>query len=124
SSAHPFTADSELQDRPNPASAGTILVCYFLVAQAFKRVLSSSSPTSKQDNAGLTALCHKSHSVFNPASAGGPADFCLLLLLGWAEGFEPSATRTTIRRSTKLSYARRKIFLTSLPDQNRLATVS
>ena len=28
--------------------------------------------------------------------------------LGWAEGFEPSATGTTIRRSTKLSYAHRK----------------
>ena len=27
--------------------------------------------------------------------------------LGWAEGFEPSATGTTIRRSTKLSYAHR-----------------
>ena len=25
--------------------------------------------------------------------------------MGWAEGFEPSATGTTIRRSTKLSYA-------------------
>jgi hypothetical protein len=25
--------------------------------------------------------------------------------LGWAEGFEPSTTGTTIRRSTKLSYA-------------------
>jgi hypothetical protein len=32
----------------------------------------------------------------------------LLILLGWAEGFEPSATGTTIRRSTKLSYAHRK----------------
>src|SRR5437867_8794431 len=29
-------------------------------------------------------------------------------LLGWAEGFEPSATGTTIRRSTKLSYAHRE----------------
>jgi hypothetical protein len=28
--------------------------------------------------------------------------------LGWAEGFEPSATGTTIRRSTKLSYAHRE----------------
>ena len=27
--------------------------------------------------------------------------------MGWAEGFEPSATGTTIRRSTKLSYAHR-----------------
>jgi hypothetical protein len=27
--------------------------------------------------------------------------------VGWAEGFEPSATGTTIRRSTKLSYAHR-----------------
>ena len=29
--------------------------------------------------------------------------------LGWAEGFEPSATGTTIRRSTKLSYAHREV---------------
>src|ERR1035438_6998344 len=29
-------------------------------------------------------------------------------VLGWAEGFEPSATGTTIRRSTKLSYAHRE----------------
>src|ERR1035438_5454325 len=28
--------------------------------------------------------------------------------MGWAEGFEPSATGTTIRRSTKLSYAHRE----------------
>src|ERR1700754_1207544 len=28
--------------------------------------------------------------------------------VGWAEGFEPSATGTTIRRSTKLSYAHRE----------------
>jgi hypothetical protein len=28
--------------------------------------------------------------------------------VGWAEGFEPSATGTTIRRSTKLSYAHHK----------------
>ena len=37
--------------------------------------------------------------------------------LGWAEGFEPSATGTTIRRSTKLSYAHRKDrnFSLSLP---------
>ena len=27
--------------------------------------------------------------------------------LGWVEGFEPSATGTTIRRSTKLSYTHR-----------------
>jgi hypothetical protein len=27
--------------------------------------------------------------------------------MGWAEGFEPSTTGTTIRRSTKLSYAHR-----------------
>ena len=28
--------------------------------------------------------------------------------MGWVEGFEPSATGTTIRRSTKLSYTHRK----------------
>src|SRR5580704_16599871 len=28
-------------------------------------------------------------------------------ILGWVEGFEPSATGTTIRRSTKLSYTHR-----------------
>ena len=28
--------------------------------------------------------------------------------MGWAEGFEPSTTGTTIRRSTKLSYAHRE----------------
>src|SRR6185312_7493540 len=28
--------------------------------------------------------------------------------LGWVEGFEPSATGTTIRRSTKLSYTHRE----------------
>jgi hypothetical protein len=27
--------------------------------------------------------------------------------VGWVEGFEPSATGTTIRRSTKLSYTHR-----------------
>jgi hypothetical protein len=31
--------------------------------------------------------------------------------MGWAEGFEPSATGTTIRRSTKLSYAHREALL-------------
>jgi hypothetical protein len=31
-----------------------------------------------------------------------------LVCMGWAEGFEPSATGTTIRRSTKLSYAHRE----------------
>ena len=28
--------------------------------------------------------------------------------MGWAVGFEPTATGTTIRRSTKLSYAHRE----------------
>jgi hypothetical protein len=28
--------------------------------------------------------------------------------MGWVEGFEPSATGTTIRRSTKLSYTHRE----------------
>ena len=32
----------------------------------------------------------------------------ILFVMGWAEGFEPSATGTTIRRSTKLSYAHRE----------------
>jgi hypothetical protein len=30
-----------------------------------------------------------------------------LIGVGWVEGFEPSATGTTIRRSTKLSYTHR-----------------
>ena len=39
--------------------------------------------------------------------------------LGWAEGFEPSATGTTIRRSTKLSYAHRNLFSLSAPPSGK-----
>ena len=39
---------------------------------------------------------------------GGTQTDAGLLNLGWVEGFEPSATGTTIRRSTKLSYAHRE----------------
>jgi hypothetical protein len=39
--------------------------------------------------------------------------------VGWAEGFEPSTTGTTIRRSTKLSYAHRERTFSSY--QSRLA---
>ena len=35
--------------------------------------------------------------------------------LGWVEGFEPSATGTTIRRSTKLSYTHREGETYSVP---------
>ena len=31
--------------------------------------------------------------------------------MGWVEGFEPSTTGTTIRRSTKLSYAHREYLI-------------
>ncbi len=40
--------------------------------------------------------------------------------MGWAEGFEPSATGTTIRRSTKLSYAHRGgNFILANPRKNQ-----
>ena len=51
------------------------------------------------------------------AGIGAKGNFVSILFnMGWVEGFEPSATGTTIRRSTKLSYAHRVEFKTSLPN--------
>ena len=36
--------------------------------------------------------------------------------MGWVVGFEPTATGTTIRRSTKLSYTHHKGPLNSIKD--------
>ena len=44
----------------------------------------------------------------SPTARMGFAVVTILFCVGWVEGFEPSATGTTIRRSTKLSYAHRK----------------
>jgi hypothetical protein len=49
-------------------------------------------------------ICHSPHAIMQTI------DF-IVFCLGWVEGFEPSTTGTTIRRSTKLSYTHREDFL-------------